>query len=305
MCLSLPSLPPHHFSMRSSERTYVDLIFRATNKYARWDPEIVVRVGDYGRITRGRRGIFFWRNNGTFMREDNIYDDGKAAEHEIPDSVEYGRESKEETLDWITSQNATRVDSSFSAGGTHPALAQCTMKGAYKFSSGRGAILAMKNAMITIIDPPGALKRLLEDPSMRGVIVVSEVHSCSAYARMLTVEEGGTIALGLQVEPPLPGVASAGATASWVWNVASENLKSQHRSGGRNQNANFRLTHITDPDLLFVLKFAEGTSARIILHSVVAESALRNVGRLEPIFFFREEVDKPNFIMLNRSQGTD
>jgi hypothetical protein len=32
----------------------------------------------------------------------------------------------------------------------------------------------MENAMITIIDPPGALKCLLDDPSMRGVVVVSE-----------------------------------------------------------------------------------------------------------------------------------
>ncbi|KAJ6589271.1 hypothetical protein B0H19DRAFT_1014414 [Mycena capillaripes] len=211
--------------MQNSERTYADLIFGATKKYARWDPEVFVRVGDWGRITRGHRGLFFWRKNGTFVREGNIYDDGKATKYRIPEPVEYGRESEGET--WITSQNATQVDASLSASGTHPALAQCTMNGAFKFSSGRGAILAMKNAMTTIIDPPGALKRLLEDPSMHGVVVVSEVHSCSAYARLLTAEGGGTITLGLLVEPPLPGVPSANGTATWVRNVASGNFKSQ------------------------------------------------------------------------------
>ncbi|KAJ6589268.1 hypothetical protein B0H19DRAFT_1248826 [Mycena capillaripes] len=211
--------------MQNSERAYADLIFRATKKYGSWDPEIVMRVGDWGRITRGHRGLLFWRKNGTFVREGNIYEDGRAAKYGIPDPVEYGRDSEGQT--WITSQNATQVDTSLSAGGTHSALAQCTMKGAFKFSSSRGAILAMKNAMITIIDPPGALKRLLEDASMRGVVVVSEVHSCSAYARLLTADEGGTIALGLQVEPPFPGVASGSAAATWVRNVASGNFKSQ------------------------------------------------------------------------------
>ncbi|KAJ6589269.1 hypothetical protein B0H19DRAFT_1058304 [Mycena capillaripes] len=42
--------------------------------------KIVVRVVDYGRITCGRRGLLFWRKNSIFVREGNIYDDGKAAE---------------------------------------------------------------------------------------------------------------------------------------------------------------------------------------------------------------------------------
>ena len=126
--------------------------------------------------------------------------------------------------------------------GTHPLLtiksrarvsvAQCETKTTFKFSSGRGAILAMDNAMITIIDPPGSLKRLLEDPTMRGVAIVSEVHSCSSYARLLTTGRGGTIALGLRVEPS--GVASVGAAATWVQNATSGNFKSHvNKSGER------------------------------------------------------------------------
>ncbi|KAJ7910552.1 hypothetical protein B0H13DRAFT_2232894 [Mycena leptocephala] len=174
--------------MANSERTYVDLIFRATKKYASWDPE--------GRITKGPRGLFFWRKNGTFVREGNIYSDGKADKYGIAAPVE-----------------CLRTHSS-----THPALAKCTIKGVFRFSSGRGAILAMENAMITIIDPPGTLKCLLDDPSMRGVVVVSEVHSCSSYARLLSAEGRGIVALGLRIEPPISGIASAGASATWVRN---------------------------------------------------------------------------------------
>ncbi|KAF7334476.1 hypothetical protein MVEN_02277100 [Mycena venus] len=205
--------------MPNSERTYVDLIFRATKKYASWDPEIAVRVGDWGRITQGRRGLAFWRKNGTFVREGNIYFDGKAEKYDIPAPVEYGRNSEGQT--WVTSENAEQIDLSALAGGIHPALAQCNANAAFKFSSGRGAVLVMENEMIAIIEPPGALQRLLQEPRMRGVVVVSEVHCCSSYARLLTADGGGIVALGLSAEPPVAGIASASATATWIRNVNS------------------------------------------------------------------------------------
>ncbi|KAJ7910561.1 hypothetical protein B0H13DRAFT_2329257 [Mycena leptocephala] len=161
----------------NNERTYVDLIFRATQKYASWDPEIAVK-------------------NGTFVREGNIYLDGKADKYRIAAPVECGRESEGEV--WVISHNAHRWM-------CLPLLAdpscRCKMhdERRIQFSSGCGAILAMENTMITIIDPPGALKY---DLSMGGV-VVSEVHSCSSYARVITAEAGSIIALGLRVEPTI------------------------------------------------------------------------------------------------------
>jgi hypothetical protein len=74
-----------------------------------------VKVGDWGRIAKGPRGLFFWRKNGTFVREGNIYSDGKADKYRIAAPVECGRESEGET--WVTSQNAQEVDVSACAGG--------------------------------------------------------------------------------------------------------------------------------------------------------------------------------------------
>jgi hypothetical protein len=75
-------------------------------------PQIFIRVGDWGRITKGPRGLIFWRNNGTFVREGNIYSDGLAEEYGIPTPVEFSGGSE-----WVTSQNAKQVDVSASAGG--------------------------------------------------------------------------------------------------------------------------------------------------------------------------------------------
>jgi hypothetical protein len=74
-----------------------------------------VKVGDYGKITRGRWRLAFWRKNGTFVREGNIYLDRKVEKYGIAAPVEYGRDSEGQA--WITSLNATQVDTSFSAGG--------------------------------------------------------------------------------------------------------------------------------------------------------------------------------------------
>ncbi|KAJ6449430.1 hypothetical protein C8R47DRAFT_1230627 [Mycena vitilis] len=135
------------------------LISNASEKCSSWDPEIVVKVGDWGRMSEGRRSAAFIRKRGSFVRESNIYDDGKAKTYGIPDPIECGRDSEGEAR--IASKNAEGVDVSLCAGG----IAQCKFKGAYKFSSGRGAVLAMANPMLTMISPPGALKRLI-----RGVI---------------------------------------------------------------------------------------------------------------------------------------
>ncbi|KAF8130955.1 hypothetical protein K438DRAFT_1999092 [Mycena galopus ATCC 62051] len=188
---------PHPLIMRNDEHVYLKLMFGITGKYATWDPESEVKAGDYRKFTRGPRGFAFWRKNGTFVREGNIYADGKAEKFGVPAAVEYGRDSEGEA--WVTSSHATQTDASLSAGG----FAQCKAKAAFKFSSGRGAVLAMESPMITTIDPPGALKQLLEDPSMRGMVVVSEVHSCSSYARLLSTNKSGNLTLGLQVEPPV------------------------------------------------------------------------------------------------------
>ncbi|KAF7366609.1 hypothetical protein MSAN_00918700 [Mycena sanguinolenta] len=235
--------------MRDSERTYVDLIFRASKKYASWDPEIPVKVGDYGRITQGRRQLlFFWRTqrNGMFLKEGNIFENGKAEEYKIPEPVEHGHEASEGET-WVVSQNAEQVDVSVAVGGVTPALAQCNIRSAFKFSSGRGAILVMENDTIATVDPPGALRRLLEDPGMNGLVVVSEVHSCSSYARLLTAQGGNTVALGLSVEPPISGVASASANGKWVRNVSTGNFRTQvNKEGHRKFYPLFRLVSLTE-----------------------------------------------------------
>jgi len=234
-----------------SERLYVDLLFRASKKYASWDPEIVVKVGDYGRISTGRTGLRFWqRNKGTFVKEGNIYEDGKAEKYGIPESKEYGADATEGDT-WIVSENAEAIDVSAAVQGQTPVFAQCKIKGAFRFSNDRGAILVMDNDAISTIEPPGCLRKLLKDPSMRNLVLVSQVHRCAAYARLLTAKNGASIAIGLSILPPVTvsGVASASVDvdASWVRSSNSGNFKSKvNKNGNREYYPLFRLVSLRE-----------------------------------------------------------
>ncbi|KAJ7157591.1 hypothetical protein C8R43DRAFT_1182903 [Mycena crocata] len=234
--------------MPDSEREYVELIYEASEKYAAWDPEIPVAVGDWGRITRGGSTLEFWRKDGIFLKEGNIYTDGKAKTYGIPDPVEHGGDAGEGQY-WVTSQNAEAVDLSTSAGGISPAIAQCKVKAAYKFTSGHAAVLVMDNDSLTSIDAPGAFRRLLADPAMHERVLVSEVHRTASYARLLTDHTEGTVSIGLSVVPPVPvaGIPSGTADASWTCSTVSGNFKSHvNKTGAREFYPLFRLVSLTE-----------------------------------------------------------
>jgi hypothetical protein len=70
--------------MKNGERKFIELLYPITKKYASWDPEVLVQVGDYGRITTGPSQIWPWsKKSGTYIKEGNIYEDGRAEKYGI------------------------------------------------------------------------------------------------------------------------------------------------------------------------------------------------------------------------------
>jgi len=112
-------------------------------------------------------------------------------------------------------------------------LADCKIKACFKFSDGHGAVLVMTNDTITTIDPAGSLKRLLQDKGNWNKVIVSEVHRCSSYARLLTSKEAGTIALGLTFQSTdVRSAVSGDVRASWVRNNHAGNFKYKVNTDG-------------------------------------------------------------------------
>jgi hypothetical protein len=104
----------------------------------------------------------------------------------------------------------------------------------------------MNNDTIYTIDSPGKLRRLLEEEKkVKGLVIVSQVHRCSSYARFLATEDGATVALGLSVADPVGD--SATVDAKWVRNSSAGNFKTKvNPTGERNFYPLFKLVSLTE-----------------------------------------------------------
>jgi len=106
----------------------------------------------------------------------------------------------------------------------------------------------MNNDTIYTIDSPGKLRRLLDEEKLKGLVIVSEVHRCSSYARFLSTEGGATVALGLSVEDPIGN--SAALDGKWVRNSTGGNFKARvNATGKRVFYPLFRLVSLTEGDV--------------------------------------------------------
>jgi hypothetical protein len=96
--------------MPDAEKTYIDLLYHSSGKYAAWDPEIEVKVGDWGYMSKGERSLAFWRRQrGLFKKEGNIYEDGKARIHNISKPIKQAGGQAAKGVQWIVSENVTMV----------------------------------------------------------------------------------------------------------------------------------------------------------------------------------------------------
>jgi hypothetical protein len=85
----------------------------------------------------------------------------------------------------------------------------------------------MDQDSIISIDPPGCLRRLLEEKKLRGRVLVSEVHRTSSYARFFTTATGKSVSIGLDVDPPLTNAVSGNVNAKWICSTIVGNFKSK------------------------------------------------------------------------------
>jgi hypothetical protein len=84
----------------------------------------------------------------------------------------------------------------------------------------------------------------------------------------MTAEAGSTVALGLRVEPPISGVASGSATATWVRDMTSGNFESgANTEGERSFYPLFRLVSLSERDMSTGLGRTSTSSEASLGHS--------------------------------------
>jgi len=182
----------------TASKTYTDLMWRASAKWANWEPAVPIKVGDYGSIDS---------KTGLFERRGSIYDEAirtsvsgldllrdfppKAAEPEQSMIITSG----------VKSKNAVPPDAS--GGVTARALLGVSCQ--WHFGRTRGAVLAIILPRHTYLNSDVSIDRLLEVPLLAGMYLVTSTVTCPAYAFYLSKKNRDSLSLRLVAKPAIAG----------------------------------------------------------------------------------------------------
>jgi hypothetical protein len=105
----------------------------------------------------------------------------------------------------------------------------------------------MNTDSIISVDPPGSLRKLLQDEDLQGFILVSEVHRCSSYARFLSASTDNQIYIGLSIEVPPLNNATVNPEAKWISSSYVGNFKTKS-SQTKDYTPLYRLVSLKEGD---------------------------------------------------------
>jgi len=193
--------------VKNPARKFSELIHAASSKWANWDPPHQVKVGDYGTIDR---------ETGNLQTEGNIYEEldpiiaSLAVQHKplmgAPDDKVI-----------ISSAGVTHQELHIAPECGVAGLANASIKGQWKFSSRRGALLIMARPLSSYIPPKVLLKHLVDIPIFKDKVLVTEVISCPAYSLYLSSANSEAVELALIGSAPTPAGITVGADVGVSW----------------------------------------------------------------------------------------
>jgi len=180
------------FESRDASRKFVDLIHKASTKWANWDPPVQIKVGSYGDIDE---------KTGAFQVDGNVYDlksvDGKPRFTDEPEKSPIVNGYK------VCSTDAKR--SEFNAGPNDGIfdlnLTEADGKFNWIFSKKRGALLVMLNYRTESL-PETVKQSMLLSEDIKEKAVVTKVYNCKAYCLYLSNKSDETISIQLSGQSP-------------------------------------------------------------------------------------------------------
>ncbi|KAJ7894794.1 hypothetical protein B0H13DRAFT_2035647 [Mycena leptocephala] len=194
--------------MKYASRKYVDLILEVSSKWANWDPPHPIKIGDYGTIDK---------ETGRFEKDGNVYED--------PETSLLCASHQPELLppdEKIVITSETDEDHGFSFGPevNIPGIAETSIKGRWKFKTGKtGALLIMAQPRSSIIVGTTLLQKLVDLPALKDKCLVTETVACHAYSLYLSSKSEDAVSLALVATTPLPvaPLVSAGGEIGGSW----------------------------------------------------------------------------------------
>jgi len=211
----LQTLPTDIHNMKSPSRKYIDLIFRASSKWANWDPPVEIKVGDYGTIDV---------ETGKFEKEGNIYEEPTTAELVAPHPPQVDSPEKELI---VTSRGVKSHEFTLEPQSTTVGLHEASIKGRWEFGSKRGALLIIAAPRKAYIPPDVILDKLAAVPLLKEKALVTGVVTCPAYSLYLSASNKEIIDVAFAGTLPVHPEVTAGGAVEAVW--WTQNIAGVHR----------------------------------------------------------------------------
>ncbi|KAJ7834407.1 hypothetical protein B0H13DRAFT_1653272 [Mycena leptocephala] len=198
--------------MREPSLTFSNLIYRCSGKFANWDPSHPIEesfdnlhflVGDFGTVDK---------KTGEFQKDGNIFTDPiirVIVASEVPRSIALRMRMHTHF------QRVARAQKLNCQRRQIPGIATAALHGNWQFTTKTGALLSLyrpQSSYIQELSP--LLKKLAMLPQLKKKRLVTEVIRCHTYALYLSQIDGGTLALALVLQAPVPGGAPVQAAVN-------------------------------------------------------------------------------------------
>jgi hypothetical protein len=214
-------------------RKFIDLIHQTSSKWANWNPEIEIKVGDYGTINN---------ESGRLELEGNIYDAGfqeslnqQGLMINLSDPLCQPTNLgvvEEDTI--MFSMGVKKGDCLLKLEASSLDLDSASIKAEFQFQEGkRGAALVMHKPRREFISQDGVLDIIHEATQLKDKYLVDSTLRCPAYYLYLSSKSGERISLALITS--LTGVATnEEASVDWWTDAEAGFLRQAFDKAGQN-----------------------------------------------------------------------
>ncbi|KAH7907733.1 hypothetical protein BJ138DRAFT_1014043 [Hygrophoropsis aurantiaca] len=227
--------------MKCSSRKFVDLVFKASSKWANWDPPYPIECGHFGIINP---------ETGQLEIYGNIYDESFKKDLR-PDLARMLSENPpikgEVENDFIITTAGVSIkglDVSPEVGIAGVLNISLALQLQFPENK-RAASLTMHKPRQTFIPPNTLLEPLFKVEQLKGKCLVTRTLCCPAYSLFLSNKSGEELSLALVADSPLtvaPGV-TAGGKVSTTWKT---NIQAEYHRNASSKTGNYSFTPLFD-----------------------------------------------------------
>jgi hypothetical protein len=202
-------------------RKFIDLIQRATSKWANWDPPKKIEVGDYGTIVN-ETGEFDWEGN---IYHPYFQEQLKSSKYKFnidladPALCPHEQEARDDHF-VVKSWGVTTKEANISAEGAVPGVVDVALKLDLQFDGNKpAAVLVMyKPRYRSLPNDERIIKLIKSMPDiLKGKYIVTEVISCAAYMMRMSNQKTEKFSVTLKAVGPVAQAINAGGAGGFTW----------------------------------------------------------------------------------------